>query len=97
MKNFFVEKEEQQNIFDRFETVACFALAILVVGIIAPLTYSVEVSQNSVARELPWDFPTDTLGTYIRTDPDTDIEYIIVISDSGSVAVCPREGANDVR
>ena len=99
----FKKKEEQRNIFDRlsfwlddhFETIAGFIIVILVVGIIAFLTYSVEVSRSSVARELLWDLPTDTPGTYVRTDPDTNIEYIIVISSRGGVSICPREGVSN--
>ena len=75
-----------------FCLVLCFAI-ILVLTIF--LVQDPDAPAGSPQESL-WDLPTDTPGTYVRTDPDTDIEYIIVISDSGSVAVCPREGANDV-
>lgn len=105
MKDFFTKKGEQCNIFDRlsfwlydhFEMIAGFIIVVLVSGTIAFLTYSIKTSQSSAARELLWNLPTGTPGTYVRTDPDTDIEYIIVISDSGDVSVCPREGVNNAR
>lgn len=101
MKDFFDKEAENLNIFDRlifwvedhFVIIACITYVIF----LAFLVYSSCSSQKSVSQDTLWDFPTDMPGTYVRTDPDTNIEYIIVISNGGGIAVCPRERVNNVR
>ena len=104
MKVFFEQKEERYNIFERivfwldyhFETIVCCILAFLVFGFILSIIFSAYSLQVS-SQDMLWDLPTNTPGTYVRTDPDTNIEYIIVISSRGGVSICPREGVNDAR
>ena len=102
MKDFFEQKEERYNIFERivfwlddhFETIAGCIIAFLVIGFAISSTYTA-YSSRALMQEQLWDLPTDTPGTYVRTDPDTDIEYIIVISSRGGVSICPREGVSN--
>lgn len=105
MKNFSEKDEICKNIFNRlvawlydhFETIVYFIFALLVVGLTILFTYSIESTQRSARQGQLWDLPINRPGTYVRTDPDTNIEYIIVISESGSISICPRKGANNVR
>lgn len=41
-------------------------------------------------EESLWDLPT-TPGAYVRVDPDTEVEYIIVITNGGRTSICKRE------
>lgn len=98
MKDFFEESADRENIFDclmdwfdkYFELISNLVIVILSVGLIAFFAYSIKVSQKPAEPERLWDLPINKPGEYVRTDPDTGIEYIIVISDS-AVSVHKRK------